>query len=57
MTVAEKIKRSTKPLSGNRWILSLEECIARTILMNSRRCRAAVFTFIDGSKLTCRIYW
>jgi hypothetical protein len=61
MTVAENIKRSTKPMSLTRTIRACENCVKHKILIssfsNSNQISAAEYWFIDGSKLTCRVYW
>lgn len=62
MTVAEKIKRSTKPLTWDRVLLCGANRVKTHVLMSnwktlSLRVTAVEYTFIDGSKLTCRVYW
>jgi hypothetical protein len=57
MTVAEQIKRSTKPLTWERDFLAWVEAVKITVLMRTLRINAYEYQFIDGSKLTCRVYW
>jgi hypothetical protein len=61
VTVAEQIKRSTKPLSHARLMFCEKYYLKRTVLLslysNSQSIGAAEYQFIDGSKLTCRVYW
>lgn len=61
MTIAEKIKRSTKPLSLARVFMCYQHSVKRLVLLsslhNTNGIGAAEYTFIDGSKLVCRVYW
>ena len=57
MTVAEQIKRSTKPLTEARDMDSFISAVKIKVLMSTLLISAYEYQFIDGSKLTCRVYW
>lgn len=57
MTVAEQIKRSTKPLTQRRLMVAYKNSVNIKTLMSSWPIFCHEYQFIDGSKLTCRVYW
>lgn len=57
MTVAERIKSKTKSLSIQRAYFSRRNAVKSVQLMKSMQAYAIEHQFIDGSKLTCRVYW
>jgi hypothetical protein len=56
MTVAEQIKRRTKALTHQRDYVSWRNAVKSTKLFGLKNVAAYEYQFIDGSKLTCRIY-
>ena len=66
MTVAEQIKRSTEPFTSNRWYTSFKQAFIKKAKIYMRETNnfedmlhVSVwdFVFVDGSKLTVRLYW
>jgi hypothetical protein len=57
MTVAEQIKRRTAFNSNMRTIACSIHAVKHKNLMRCYPVFCNEFTFIDGSKLTCRVYW
>jgi hypothetical protein len=57
MTVAEQIKRSTEFNSARRIITCYIHAVRVKTALYTRDVGCGEFTFIDGSKLTCRVYW
>lgn len=57
MTVAEKIRKGTEPLSVWRSVQCARQYIKAKVLMAASRAASVEYQFIDGSKLTCRVYW
>jgi hypothetical protein len=57
VTVAEQIKRNTKPLTENRDFSAYFQAVKMTVLMSTLLISSYEYQFIDGSRLTCRVYW